>query len=868
MSSLTVEAGQPERYPCEFTIAILSAFNPDDAIAFAKSVTDINGKPRSWGSEEYDYSPVKKGEVYTLNSHAETLSPRYDSESTRQLFNATQSHREWSIVGNEIRIIYTPEGGRGAVKVSIHGRGGAGLPQPMTATSQYSVVFSATKGTQEVRVRLGRSMPDRFLSTFGLDLPYDTRHDPQYDGAVVCFNSSNTVNASSVPYYPDVRPGVVVGTVRVQWVVEVYEPMENRFTQLGRAWALLGCPMPGDTPCSGDLPGVYAHTKESRAIADAAVTDKSKWPPSCTEYSPPVKLKGGRQVRDVYGACFVGQRLIRDAAKKVEDMISMGAIDRVGYDPIMGFVEVENPIGEVDGCDLAAKTALSAYLVRNVDGSTPVGGRETPGVGFVGAPTLWPLNNEGMSMSPIPGGSSSIALDYIDAQSSLNDGQGHYCDHVAGGVYVGESKVFCGGIILRSGNGVGKKCPSGSIPKLVLGLQTTLARTIVLDGVGTEPVIVSGYSLNEGNVGEVGVEIATTDGSLTTVTCPPEKQYRALPIDIQRKITAATTPRFYVTAATMLPQSNGLFSDVLGFVGSCLRGKAGPSEGVPYFQGLNGTGGPFPGTHAGYIRRPHGLARNQVIKGVNSTNCTSFPMFSTSYFTALSPEDVAPGERFLSISAHVSMIVSDALVSNDTLITDTNHWTMGQVQALITRGNPAEDPQKAYALAVQLASAQDNTTERIEEPGLLRFAPGMKPGLNFTTTFTDHDAKQRVFEVPGAVISSSVRRLAASLSATMPTPDKLPAEVTQVSDPSLWPLLSDGDEFFIILAYAAQSGVSVHTSSQQVYEYVYLPGPPQVIAKHDTSGYLTDVAMTGKPTSWGYVESFDLDVSLGTRSKE
>jgi hypothetical protein len=123
MAAVTIDQAQPLRVVCEFRISIPSAFSPDDTAGFASSMTDIDGVPRAWGREEFDYGPIAKNSVYTHNTHCETFSPRYPSASTVALFSAVQRHREWSLENNEIIMTYTPDSPRGIVKVSVHGRG-------------------------------------------------------------------------------------------------------------------------------------------------------------------------------------------------------------------------------------------------------------------------------------------------------------------------------------------------------------------------------------------------------------------------------------------------------------------------------------------------------------------------------------------------------------------------------------------------------------------------------------------------------------------------------------------------------------------------------------------------------------------------
>jgi hypothetical protein len=550
-------------------------------------------------------------------------------------------------------------------------------------------------------------------------------------------------------------------------------------------------------------------------------------------------------------------------------MIKAGSLDMAAWEPLSGFVDVECSNGTISGRDVNAKATLSAFAVRNVDGTTVVGGTDIPGDAFTPAGTRWPLSTTDTSVSAVAGGSSSIATDYLDAQECPNDGEGHYGSRVVGAIAIGNEKFYTGGCCMRV-IATPRRQTQTTIDarQIILGVQSTIGRTVLFDGTGSESVVVTGYTLNTGDVGSAGTELPTTSVPQTAITCPAEKQYRSLPLDIQRRV-AVSVPRFYITAGALTQRHNGIFSDVMGFVGRLVASNRGRKDPVmTYFDGEDGSWRLIPGTRAGVLAYPPDVSRRPIVRGVNATNVANFPMFPASMYAALSADDIPPGRRFLSVGGRISAVCCDQVISSSLAITSIDHFTLGQLQCAITRGNPGDDPQNAWGLAVAVASAQDSTAERNDRPGISRTDPNVSSLLHFDVSWTDDKSADRIFTVPGNIISASVRRLVVSLAATVPFPESLPATAEQVSDPLRWPKVQDGERVYVILAFSAQSGVQVFTnpSSTDNVDLVYMPGCPELLVQRNDAGQINAVRSTGREGAWMTIECFNLDMALGLRA--
>jgi hypothetical protein len=532
----------------------------------------------------------------------------------------------------------------------------------------------------------------------------------------------------------------------------------------------------------------------------------------------------------------------------------------------MGFVESPTVHGHVRSGDVTTRATLTAYAVRDIDGVTYVAGTDIPGLPFTPAPARLPLGSLASASTPVPGATCSFTADSDEARSCANDGQGNFTTDLVGGLVAASTTTWTGLILL---NVIPDKTPTPAVtrkPGYIVGCQITMWRTASLDGAGAESVLVGGYTLSSGSVGPTGTELPLATGLQIRKTSPPDRQYRALPYDIQQRIAAATTPKFYVTVGGLQSGVKGIsLADVLSFAGSMLSKTrtGGPGE---YLGGETGDWPTIPGTRAGKTLIGADVSTVPVVAGVNSTNCANFPIFPLSFHFALSPDNTPVSRRFVTVGIRVSVLINAAVVTSSQLVDDVSFVVMGQLQSACTLVNPAKDPRLALLLGMPTIDPGPNTTQRTEAVPITRLCSTVKPVIIATYKYRNAQGTTVVAEVPGQGIASAVLRLETVTSVTLAIPSQLPASEATMLDRSRWVDVGAGTEVFHIFAYAIQSVARVTANGEQPLTLAFIPGPPEIFGNYDSDGYLQDARVTDENTSWLYVERFDVDVGSGERS--
>jgi hypothetical protein len=849
-------------------MTILSAFKRGRETAFEAAYTDINGTTRSWGHEEYTHSPIAPGVRYNMNGHVEVISPLNGSPANQDLFLATIPYHTWRIVDGLITIRYAPETDRGSVRVCIFPQSGAGLPPTMNTPVTSCHTFTAAAGTQEVQFRLARQLSRPYENPYnGRSIPVtdDKLYDANTDGPVLTFTVANSSSgASSVVY--DIPEGSELGTLTVSYVVESSGRADWRGAALLKIWADAGYPVPGSAPPEDDIPGFYHSTEQLPAIPDSDVTNPGEWPVVPLEYLPTAALGSHRRIiPQLYSPVTWAARPVREKAIQIESMIAASTAGFGGWIPLMGVLAGVDPCAVVMGWDAVARAVLWAYGVRSVDSSAAIASIQSPRGTYQSLKPSWPLADG--TVSPIVGGRASIKADLDDATKAPNDGLGHYVRDSVAGLKVGETWAWTGVVIMRS--------PPDSLTSgyglAAIGLQAGFSRIVRVTSKGTGLSIVSGFSLGFADVEAVGQEVPASPpvGCARVV----DDQYRELPADLQARIAAtAGGPRFFGTISGMSVQSNGILTDVIGFIGDhiSIHSPPGdkPGKRKPYLRDTTGTSEVAPGALIGVMLAPPRPTQTNVVRGVVAANVTDFPTMALGRKYGLSAEAVVPGSHLCTATVHVTCIVSDVAFSMTPGVRGITLTALGECQIAVSLNNPADDFELWQLTNLPLINPSATATQRTERPPLMRTATASTKLLNVDIKWTPwKGTPQEITARPDAWVSN-VRQLEIVGNISVVLPATLPVTREDVDNPGRWHAIEPDTPLYFTAGACVQSVAEFSGQWSDTAEFVYVPGPPAVYGKVDDQGNVTGTSLSTPDVPWLSVTRFDFGVTVGPRPTE